>query len=191
VFPSEFPLLETDRLVLRRLSIGDAGAIFGIMSDAETMKHMDFPPMAEIGEAEASLAREQEGFAAGGSLRWGLTLRGEDDVIGSCTLFQISLESRRAELGYFLGRPYWGQGYNHEALTRVVEYAFAELGLNRIEAELDPQNAASARAVHRLGFVDEGLLRERWIVSGVVSDSLMVGLLRSDWEVASRRQTLV
>jgi [ribosomal protein S5]-alanine N-acetyltransferase len=182
VFPPEFPVLETERLVLRQLEPGDATAIFAIKSDAETMRYMDTPPLADVSEAEASLASAAEGFAAGDSLKWAVTLRGQDELIGECTLFRIRVESRRAEIGYYLARPHWGNGYNHEALTRIVEYGFNDLGLNRIEADLDPRNVGSARAVHRLGFVDEGLLRERWIVSGEVSDSLLVGLLRSDWE---------
>ncbi len=97
-------------------------------------------------------------------------------------MFRIQTESRRAEIGYYLARPHWGNGYNHEALTRIVEYGFVDLDLNRIEADIDPQNVASVKAVRRLGFLDEGLLRERWIVAGTVSDSLIVGLLRSDWD---------
>jgi [ribosomal protein S5]-alanine N-acetyltransferase len=184
VFPSEFPVLETERLVLRQLEGGDAPAIFGIRSDPETMRYMETPPMADVSEAEVSLASVVEGFAAGDSLKWAVTLRGQGELIGMCALFRIQAESRRAEIGYYLARPHWGHGYNHEALTRIVEYAFNDLDLNRIEADLDPRNLASAKAVRRLGFVDEGLLRERWIVAGEVSDSLLVGLLRSDWEAS-------
>ena len=68
----------------------------------------------------------------------------------------------------------------------VLEYSFGELGLNRLEADLDPLNAASVKAVARLGFVEEGLLRERWLVSGQVSDSLIAGLLRADWVAGVR-----
>ncbi len=189
MFPTEFPVLETERLVLRQLVQGDAPSIFGIKSDPETMTYMETPPMADVSEAAASIASEAEGFAAKESLKWAVTLRGHGRLIGVCTLFRISAESRRAEIGYFLGRLYWGNGYNHEALTRIVEYGFGELNLNRIEADLDPQNLASAKAVRRLGFVDEGLLRERWIVAGKVSDSLLVGLLRSEWDSQARSQS--
>ena len=182
VAPDEFPQLETERLVLRQLEPRDAPAIFAILSDPETMTYMDAPPMADVTEAEALVARNREGFADGNSLQWGLTLRGENEVVGWCTLFRIHAESRRAEVGYVLARSHWGRGYNREALTRIVDYGFTDLGLNRIEAELDPRNEASAKAVRRLGFTDEGLLRERWIVSGKVSDSLIVGLLRSEWD---------
>lgn len=182
MFPSEFPVLETERLVLRQLEPRDAPALFEMMSDRDTMRYAETAPMAEVAQAEALISRHTEGFAAGKSIRWGLTLHEKDRVIGTCSLFQIDLDCRRAEIGYILRRDHWGHGYNNEAALEVIKYAFAGLDLNRIEAELDPRNAASVKAVRRLGFVEEGLLRERWIVSGEVSDSLMAGLLRSDWD---------
>ena len=69
----------------------------------------------------------------------------------------------------------------HEALVRLVGYAFGELGLHRLEADIDPRNAASARSLARLGFRKEGTLRERWIVAGEVSDSDLYGLLGTEW----------
>jgi RimJ/RimL family protein N-acetyltransferase len=187
-FPTVFPVLCTERLVLRELTAGDAPALFVIHSDAETMRYWSSPPMTEIGQAEALVEGELRGVEEQASLAWGVTRRGEESVIGKVVLLAIDLDSRRAEIGYILDRAHWGHGYNNEALTRVVEFAFDDLGLNRIEAEFDPRNAASAKAVRRLGFVEEGLLRERWIVAGEVSDSLMAGLLRSEWEARSAAQ---
>jgi RimJ/RimL family protein N-acetyltransferase len=75
----------------------------------------------------------------------------------------------------------------HEALRRMLDIAFVQFELNRIEADIDPRNTASARSLERAGFAREGLLRERWIVNGEVSDSALYGLLRKDWQ--SRPQT--
>ena len=69
----------------------------------------------------------------------------------------------------------------HEALQRLVRYAFEELDLHRLEADIDPRNEASERTLLRLGFVKEGYMRERWIVADVVSDSAVFGLLRREW----------
>ncbi|MDO9353805.1 MAG: GNAT family protein, partial [Solirubrobacteraceae bacterium] len=91
---------------------------------------------------------------------------------------------RRAELGYALARQAWGGGYMHEALQALVAHAFEALQLHRLEADIDPRNAASARSLERLGFVREGLLRERWIVDGEVSDSALYGLLAPEWRAA-------
>jgi RimJ/RimL family protein N-acetyltransferase len=75
-----------------------------------------------------------------------------------------------------------GNGYMNEALVSLLEFGFSQLALNRLEADIDPRNTASAKSLERLGFRKEGHLRERWIVAGEVSDSGLYGLLRSDWQ---------
>ena len=82
--------------------------------------------------------------------------------------------------GGAMARSAWGHGYAQEAGRAVISHAFDVLGLNRIEAEIDPRNEASARVLERLGLRREGLLRERWIVAGEVSDSALYGLLARD-----------
>jgi RimJ/RimL family protein N-acetyltransferase len=90
-------------------------------------------------------------------------------------------EFRSAALGYCLAEAAWGHGYATEAAAAVLTWAFATLDLNRVQAETDTRNAASARVLEKLGFVHEGTLREDCIVNGVVSDSWVFGLLRRDW----------
>src|SRR4030095_15429240 len=104
--------------------------------------------------------------------------------IGNATLHHFHEASRRAEIGYAPLGPFWGQGSMHEALQALLAYAFERLDLNRLEADIDPRNAASARSLERLGFRKEGHLRERWIVNGEVSDTGFYGLLRSEWRYA-------
>ena len=103
-------------------------------------------------------------------------------LIGECSLFNLMEQCRRAEVGYTLAFEAWGQGYMNEALNSLLAFGFSQLRLNRIEADIDPRNLASARSLERLGFKKEGYLRERWIVSGEVSDSGLYGLLASDWK---------
>lgn len=182
-FPTVFPVLGTERLVLRELTHADADVLFEIHSDPEAMRYGSGPPWSARSRAVEMLERAERDFAEQASIRWGLVVRDDDTLVGVTNLHSIHAQCCRAELGYVLDRRRWGRGYNHEALTRIIDWAFAELGLHRLEAELDPRNEASARAVERLGFVREGLLRERWIVDGEISDSLMVGLLRSEWPV--------
>ncbi|MGO3057813.1 MAG: GNAT family N-acetyltransferase [Halomonas sp.] len=75
---------------------------------------------------------------------------------------------------------YWGKGYINEAGEALIQYGFNALGLRRIEAEIDPDNHASAKAFEKLGFTLEGVLRQRWEVNGAVSDSALYGRLVSD-----------
>jgi RimJ/RimL family protein N-acetyltransferase len=99
-------------------------------------------------------------------------------------LFHFEEESRRAEIGYVLGKPYWGQGFAHEGVGALLAFAFGDLSLRRLEAEVDPRNVASAKVLNRLGFVQEGLLRERWALKGEICASTLYGLLRHEWDAA-------
>ena len=89
-------------------------------------------------------------------------------------------QHRRCEIGYALGAAHWGRGLAQEALALALEQAFGVLGLNRIEADIDPRNLASVRLVEALGFRREGELRARYHVGGEIQDSLIYGLLASD-----------
>jgi len=114
-------------------------------------------------------------------MQLGIERKDNGVLLGTCTLFAFHPQSRRAEVGYALGHPYWRHGYMHEALQRLVRYAFEDLDLVRLEADIDPRNEGSERTLLRLGFVKEGYMRERWIVADVVSDSAVFGLLRREW----------
>jgi len=170
----------TERLLLRPLQPSDAPAIFAIRSDATVMRFASSLPLVTLDEAEAFVAREVAARAEGHTLR--LALERVQALIGSCILFNSHAQCRRAEIGYELHRDAWGRGYMHEALRAMLDIAFVQFGLNRIEADIDPRNTASARSLERVGFTREGLLRERWIVNDEVSDSALYGLLRSDWQ---------
>lgn len=172
----------TRRLLLRPLVPTDEAALFGIFSDAEVMRYWSTPPWASIDQARAFIERDAKGLDSGQHLRLGIVTQDEGLLIGQCTLFGIVPGCRRAEIGYCLARSRWGKGYAHEALQALLGYGFDTLNLNRIEADIDPRNTGSARALQRLGFSKEGYLRERWIVAGEVSDSAVYGLLRRDWK---------
>jgi [ribosomal protein S5]-alanine N-acetyltransferase len=178
-------VLQTDRLTLRCLTEADAVAFFEIFSHPEVMRYWASPPLNDPNQAVQQLQSMQEDYLTGAALRLGIERRLDQALIGTCSLFHFNLPSRRAEIGYALGRPYWGSGYMHEALQALLDYAFVALDLNRLEADIDPRNTASARTLERLGFQKEGYLRERWIVSGEISDTWLYGLLRREWQALS------
>jgi len=176
--------LATTRLLLRPLCETDANAVYAIRSDPQVMRYHSSGPWTSLEPARALIMRDTAAMACGEHLRLGLTLIGDAAdaaLLGSCCLFHLDRDNRRAEIGYELHRSAWGQGYMHEALHALLGYAFSEMGLNRIEADIHPDNLASARTLDKLGFVREGLLRERWIVEGEISDTVLYGLLLSDW----------
>jgi RimJ/RimL family protein N-acetyltransferase len=181
--------LTTERLTLRWLTEAVVPALFAIFSDPSVMRYWSTPPLTELAQAEKMVHNMQSGYESGEFLQLGLERRATAGVIGTCTLFSFAFPSRRAEIGYALGRPFWGQGYVTEALRTLISYAFETLHLNRLEADIDPRNTASARVLERLGFQPEGYMRERWIVNDEVSDSALYGLLRREWvQTASLHQ---
>ncbi|MEP7100896.1 MAG: GNAT family N-acetyltransferase [Burkholderiales bacterium] len=179
--PFDSLVLDSERLQLRPLVAHDAQALYAIFSDPRVMRYWSTPPWTQLAQAETRIADETEGMRAGRSLRLGLVRTSDDALLGTCSLFSFNEACRRAEIGYALARSAWGAGLMHEALQVLLRYAFGDLQLHRLEADIDPRNAASARSLERLGFVKEGHLRERWIVDGEVSDSALYGLLQSDW----------
>lgn len=178
---ARLPILDTPRLRLRLPVGADVPALFAIFNDPETMRYWTTPAMGDLAEAEALLRDIRRHAEAGTLFQWGLARREDDLLIGTCTLFRIENEHRRCELGYILRRDHWGRGLAHEALTAVVNHAFGTLRLHRLEADIDPRNAASVRSVERLGFTLEGHLRERYFVAGEIQDSLIYGLLAPTW----------
>lgn len=175
--------LRTARLMLRPLREADADALFAIFSDHRVMRYWSTPPWATPAPGVAMITKDLAQTTTD-HLRLGIELAQDARLIGTCTLFSINAVSRRAEIGYALGSSAWGQGYMHEALYSLIDFGFGQLNLNRIEADVDPRNGPSARALERHGFAKEGHLRERWIVGDEVSDTALYGLLRREWSAA-------
>ncbi len=176
--------IHTRRLLLRPLQADDALALWGIFGNPAVMRYWSTPPWESLAPGHLMVAQDQAAGPDADWLRLGLVRRDDDQLIGTCTLFDHNRDSRRAEVGYALAQDAWGQGWMNEALVALLDHGFEAWNLNRVEADIDPRNLASARTLERLGFCREGLLRERWIVAGEVSDSALFGLLRRDWQVA-------
>lgn len=176
------PLLNTSRLSLRAISAADVDDFYAVYSNPEVMRYWSTPPLPDKDAASKLINEIHESIKRDDILKWGIALRSSDKLIGSVTLFHLDFTHRRAEIGYAQGRAYWGQGYMQEALKAVLNHAFEILNLHRIEADVDPRNAASVRTLERLGFQREGYLRERWQVNGEIQDAFFYGLLRPDWE---------
>ena len=179
------PTINTTRLSLRAISAADVDDFYAVYSNLEVMRYWSTPPLANRDAASKLIDEIQQGFKRHELLKWGIALRAGDSLIGSVTLFHPDFTHRRAEIGYALGRAFWGNGYMQETLEAILNYAFAVLNFHRIEADVDPRNAASVRTLERLGFRREGYLRERWQVNGEIQDALFYGLLRPDWETNS------
>ena len=180
--------LPTERLLLRPLHPSDAKALFEVFSDDKVMRYWSGAAWTSIDQAHEKIDRYRKSLRENEALSLGIINSQTKLAIGSCSLFHLDTQCRRAEIGYGMVSTSWGKGYMHEALTALINFSFEALDLNRIEADIDPRNEASLRSIERLGFIREGHLRERWIVEGEISDSSIYGLLRRDW-LANLRQT--
>ena len=177
------PELSSPRLRLREVRDGDAAALFAIHSDARVMRYWSYPAWTELAQAEQKIADIQRQRREEDILIWAIADATSDLLIGSSAVFYLNLEQGRAEIGYSLHPDWQGRGLASEALQLVLGYVFNNLGLRRIEADIDPRNLPSCRLVERLGFVREGLLRERWHVNGEICDSAIYGLLSKDFRL--------
>ena len=176
------PVITTPRLSLRWIGEDDVDALYEIFSDPQVVRYWAFGPLANR-EAAAAMQREMaESNLTDISWRWGIALRDSNQLIGTATLFNLSLSNGRAEIGYAMGRAHWGKRYMNEALTALVIHAFETVQLRRLEADVDPRNTPSIRTLERLGFQREGFLRERWHVEGEIQDAYFYGLLKHEWD---------
>ena len=181
VWGDTLPTLAAEHLSLRHLTAADADDIFAIFSDAEVMRYWSSVPMTNVAEAVAYIDGIHEGLRTRNLFQWGVCEGASGRIVGTCTLLDVSPSNQRAEIGFAVARARWGRGLASEAVTTAMAFAFDQLGLHRLEADVDPRNERSLRLLERLGFRREGLLRERYLVGGERQDTVLLGLLRPDW----------
>lgn len=177
-------ILETARTLLRPLRLEDSEAMYEIYSDPETMEYWSSQPVKSIEGARKLVQADVDWVKQGSAVLWAIAEPSSNKALGKCVLFQFSKENQRAELGYVLTRERWGIGLMTEVMTKVIDFAFDELGLHRLEADTDTLNAGSLALLGKLGFQQEGVFRQRWKVYGEWQDSAMLGLLKPDWEAS-------
>ena len=159
---TKFPILETDRLKLRRLELNDAGDIFEYAKDKEAFVFTDgFPHEYEDVKFIVDAWRN-EAYNSKQFIRWAIELTAEKKVIGGVYLFAPcgnDDSGRRMDIGIDISRKYWNNGYASEAIQAVSRYGLTAMGLKRVQAQVIPENKGSVRAFEKAGFVNEGILR--------------------------------
>jgi ribosomal-protein-alanine N-acetyltransferase len=175
------PTLGTERLNLRPFRLADAPEVQRLAGDraiAETTAVIPHP--YPDGAAETWIASHADRFASGESVALAITRRDGGTLLGAIGL-EINPEMQRAELGYWVGRPYWNHGYCTEATLAVVRFAFEDLRLRRVFAQHYGRNPASGRVMQKAGMRHEGTLRQHTVKWGVVDDMEVYGVLREEW----------
>ncbi|SOC15489.1 ribosomal-protein-alanine N-acetyltransferase [Ureibacillus xyleni] len=179
---STFPVIETKRLILREVSIEDASSILTYLSDEEVMTYYGLEPFQSINDALDEIAWYQSILNNKTGIRWGITLKEQGVVIGSCGFHNYVSQHFRTEIGFELSKEQWGKGIATEAVAAIINYGFEQMNFQRIEALIEPPNLPSQKLVEKLGFIREGLLRSYEYTNGKFDDLYMYSLLKQDFE---------
>ena len=181
---NELPSLETERLLLRPLNVGDLDFVFRHFSDPEVNRYLlDEEPVRTREQAQSII----DFYSLPGRKsynRWVILRKTDMRAIGTCGYHQWQTAHHRAEIGYDLERASWKQGIMSEALRAMLQYGFEKMGLNRVEALGDVENDASIRLLERLGFQKEGVLRQYFRRGENYYDHWLLSLLKREWTSA-------
>jgi [ribosomal protein S5]-alanine N-acetyltransferase len=172
--------VRASQLTLRLPAPRDAEALFTLARDPDVTRWFSWGPYGSVEEPAAWIAAQQARREAGEQLDF-VVEHSEHGPIGVTGLGELSARDRRAMVGTWLGRPYWGRGLNREAKALVAHVAFALCGLERLGAYSNPANARSTRALENVGFTHEGTLRAWHRHDGRQLDVHVFGMLRAEW----------
>jgi len=175
-----FPILETDRLLLRNFESGDADDFFMIRSNKTVMKHMDSEPLASPSAAVKAIKENQLLFEEKKGITWALINKAENTFLGYFSIWRIDRVHARAEIGFALKPSYWGKGYMKEAMTSLLPFAFKKANIHSIEANINPHNTASENLLKSIGFKKEAYFKENFWFNGTFHDSAIYSLLQTD-----------
>jgi len=176
------PALETQRLLLRPFRTADIPAIVHFLSDpviAETTLNVPYPYDEE--KARSWLASQQQERDAGTGYTFAIVRKKDAQVMGAIDIRPLA-RHKKAEIGYWIGKPHWGQSYATEAARAIIRYGFETLGLNRIYATHFIENPASGRVMQKAGMTYEGTLRQDVLKGEHFRDHVVYGILREAWK---------
>lgn len=167
-----FPVIRTERLILRQVSHDDVQAVFDMRSDPETMKYIPRPVARNLEDAMSIIRAMELGQQKKESINWAITLAGDNRLLGIIGYPRMDKEHRRGEIGYLLHRGYHRQGIMQEAIVPVIGHGFRNMRFHTIEGIIDPGNIASENLLLKNGFIKEAHFRENLLFEGKWMDSV-------------------
>lgn len=176
-----FPKLETERLLLRRITNDDVNEIFELRSNPKIMQYIPRPLVKTKEEALTHIAMIDEKINANEGINWAITLKNSSKLIGIIGHFRIRPEHFRSEIGYMLLPEFQGRGIISEAVKEVVNYGFDVMQLHSIEAIIDPENLASEKVLQKNGFTKEAHLKENEYYEGQFLDTVIYSILNQHY----------
>lgn len=176
----KFPELSTERLLLRQFQMSDKEVVQKLCSDKEiAATTLSIPHPFRLEDAENWLENKEEDYREGKEIAWAICLKKSSNLVGAIGM-RLEAKNESAELGFWVGKPYWGNGYVTEAGKKILQYSFDTLGLHRLEAHHMAGNEASGRVLVKLGMKYEGLHRGKIKKWKEFKDIKSFAVLRSD-----------
>lgn len=176
---TQFPVLFTDRLILKEITPADAPALFAMRSNPIIMQYIDRPIPQSVDDILVLIEKMKKMKENGEGISWGIfTKENPEQKIGNIGFFRIMHEHYRAEVGYMLALEEHQKGIMFEAIQKVIEYGFSSMNLHSIEANINPENTASRKLLEKAGFVREAYFRENYFFNGRFLDSEIYSLVK-------------
>ena len=174
--------ITTNRLTLRKIEISDAEMMFqNWASDDECSRYMRWNTHKDVDETKNTIQDWFDGYKKESTYHWGICLK-NGEIIGSVGVMIISEHDFKGEIGYCIGRKYWGQGYTSEVVKAVLDYMFTNTDIERIEAYHSVENAASGKVMANAGMTLEGFAKHKYRNRDGFQDCEFYGIIRDEWE---------
>lgn len=179
---AKFQELETPRLTLRKLRMGDTQVFFDRLGgSAAVTEHMLWIPHKDLSESAASIRKVLARYETGRCYRWGIALRESDSLIGIIDLLSFDEVSDSCSFAYMLGQEFWGRGFGTEALTAVLEFAFTQLGIRSVIADHFAENPASGAVMRKAGMVYTRTIPGKYEKNGIRHDAVEYRITKEEW----------
>lgn len=157
-FPKTIPKIRVEKYLLRKWNEGDIPYSYTYLTDPETIKDTSFD-IKKMSDMKKRIAGHQQQFKERQRLGWIIEDTETGKTIGEISCFDIDVDNEKGEIGYFLGKEYWGQGIMSSILRVIIKYLFDDLGIRRLESIVIKENIGSCRLLEKNGFEQEGILK--------------------------------
>lgn len=180
----QFPIIETETMVLREIKITDIDDAFEIYSNERVFEFSGITPKQDKETVKGLILKFDEDFKHKTKIKWGVCIKdGTEKMVGIVEAFDFNPDIERATIGYFFAESNWKKGIATRAVNLIISFLFNNLRVNRIQAEVAPGNHASKRVLLKNGFIKEGTLRQAAVWSGKGKVDLeMYSILKDDYE---------
>ena len=175
----DIPLIKTQRLILRKITLKDLPEVYEYTSDPFVPEYLMWYPHKTQEYTKSYLRYISKLYKKGKFYDWGITFN--DKVIGTVGYSSINLKNNSAEIGYVLNRNFWGKGIASEAVKEIIRFGFTTLNFNRIEAIFLPENNRSRRVLEKCGLKSEGIRRSSLFVKGEYRDVEVFSIIRDEY----------